>query len=137
MSPSLRGELAEDSMETENAAAAAAAAFTASSQLKEAVLGREPASPLHAPAGWASSKEGPPAGSGRRVVPYGRESPGATPPLPVGGRPVVVKPSVLASGPLRTVGTSFSRTIPGKLDFISLSGFSVEPQLNVIMVRLS
>lgn len=30
-------------METENAAAAAAAAFTASSQLKEAVLGREPA----------------------------------------------------------------------------------------------
>ncbi|XP_045299891.1 glucocorticoid modulatory element-binding protein 2 isoform X2 [Leopardus geoffroyi] len=32
------GDLAEDSMETENAAAAAAAAFTASSQLKEAVL---------------------------------------------------------------------------------------------------
>lgn len=30
-------------METENAAAAAAAAFTASSQLKEAVLGRAPA----------------------------------------------------------------------------------------------
>jgi hypothetical protein len=29
-------------METENAAAAAAAAFTASSQLKEAVLGRKP-----------------------------------------------------------------------------------------------
>ena len=40
-----RGDLAEDSMETENAAAAAAAAFTASSQLKEAVLGREPAFP--------------------------------------------------------------------------------------------
>lgn len=37
------GDLTEDNMETENAAAAAAAAFTASSQLKEAVLGREPA----------------------------------------------------------------------------------------------
>lgn len=35
-----RGDLSEDNMETENAAAAAAAAFTASSQLKEAVLGR-------------------------------------------------------------------------------------------------
>lgn len=34
------GDLTEDNMETENAAAAAAAAFTASSQLKEAVLGR-------------------------------------------------------------------------------------------------
>nr|BAG61032.1 unnamed protein product [Homo sapiens] len=32
------GDLTEDNMETENAAAAAAAAFTASSQLKEAVL---------------------------------------------------------------------------------------------------
>lgn len=38
-----RGDLTEDNMDTENAAAAAAAAFTASSQLKEAVLGREPA----------------------------------------------------------------------------------------------
>jgi hypothetical protein len=37
-----RGDLTEDNMETENAAAAAAAAFTASSQLKEAVLGRKP-----------------------------------------------------------------------------------------------
>lgn len=35
-----RGDLSEDNMETENAAAAAAAAFTASSQLKDAVLGR-------------------------------------------------------------------------------------------------
>lgn len=44
-SPALRprGDLTEDNMETENAAAAAAAAFTASSQLKEAVLGMEPA----------------------------------------------------------------------------------------------
>lgn len=39
---SSRGDLSEDNMETENAAAAAAAAFTASSQLKEAVLGRAP-----------------------------------------------------------------------------------------------
>lgn len=38
-----RSDLTEGNMETENAAAAAAAAFTASSQLKEAVLGREPA----------------------------------------------------------------------------------------------
>lgn len=38
---STRGDLTEDNMETENAAAAAAAAFTASSQLKEAVLGRK------------------------------------------------------------------------------------------------
>lgn len=45
-------------METENAAAAAAAAFTASSQLKEAVLGREPAFPLRAPAGWLSRQRG-------------------------------------------------------------------------------
>lgn len=37
------GDLTEDNMDTENAAAAAAAAFTASSQLKEAMLGREPA----------------------------------------------------------------------------------------------
>ena len=50
-----RGELAEDSMETENAAAAAAAAFTASSQLKEAVLGREPAFPLGASAGGSDA----------------------------------------------------------------------------------
>ncbi|XP_070342410.1 glucocorticoid modulatory element-binding protein 2 isoform X11 [Equus asinus] len=43
------GDLTEDNMETENAAAAAAAAFTASSQLKEAVLGRsQPSHPVPA-----------------------------------------------------------------------------------------
>lgn len=59
-------------METENAAAAAAAAFTASSQLKEAVLGRDPACPLRTPAGWSSRQgeaahglepQGPPGGA--------------------------------------------------------------------------
>lgn len=34
------GDINEDTLETENAAAAAAAAFTASTHLKEAVLGR-------------------------------------------------------------------------------------------------
>lgn len=34
------GDINEDTLETENAAAAAAAAFTASTDLKEAVLGR-------------------------------------------------------------------------------------------------
>lgn len=74
-------------METENAAAAAAAAFTASSQLKEAVLGREPACPLRTPAGWSSrpgeaayglEPQGPPGGAWL-------ESADAAQPLPVVG----------------------------------------------------
>lgn len=60
-------------METENAAAAAAAAFTASSQLKEAVLGREPAFSL-----WLRSfSQGPVLPPTGRAVPPLHSSLGA------------------------------------------------------------
>lgn len=80
-----RGDLAEDSMETENAAAAAAAAFTASSQLKEAVLGREPAClcPRAAPAGFP--RLGLQLGDWRGLLPVG----GARPLAPAPGAVVM------------------------------------------------
>ena len=74
-------------METENAAAAAAAAFTASSQLKEAVLGREPSFSL-----WLQSfSQGPVLPPTGRAVPAllsgglcRREDPGPGPPRGLG-----------------------------------------------------